>query len=236
MNETYTWIFIGLLCIWCIWIFSLIPSKKQPFSPKYNSVGEAHDKLVQYVNSGREITTEDGEKTKEIMNIKLEISTPMREPRISNNSFMKQRAMDEYTKNLLYGSTSTFEYDYHTRLFDGVNQIDYIVNKLKESSQSRRAIAVTWKPDVDELKKDVPCLQLIQCYIRDGYLEMFVLFRSEDVLSAFGPNAYALTALQKDIAYKLGVKIGKYTHYIVIAHLYHIRDQHELGKFIGDKQ
>lgn len=225
-----------------------------------NTIGEAHEKIIGHIRKhGDLITTENGELTKEIRDMSITIINPFDEPRISPCCFMGPRGFDEYAKCLVHGykPTTKFEYDYHKRLFewgsgsqdDGVityigntpsnihykagetNQIKYIIDKLKSQRTSRRAIAVTWIPPIDEDRVDVPCLQLVQFLIRNNKLEMFVVFRSEDMLSGFGQNVYGLTALQKYIADELGIQVGAYHHYVISAHLYHVRDAHELERF-----
>ena len=57
---------------------------------------------------------------------------------------------------------------------------------------------------------------------------MRVVFRSNDMLLAFGANAYALTMLQKKIADELGLEVGTYTHIALIPHVYHKRDAKDL--------
>ena len=114
-----------------------------------------------------------------------------------------------------------------------IDQIAYIVDKLRSSPNTRRAIAITWNPVIDEKLDDCPCLQLVQCTVRDGKLAMRVIFRSNDMLTAAGANMYALVQLQKSIADKLGVPCGTYTHISLVPHIYYIRDAHDIEPFCG---
>lgn len=212
---------------------------------------EAHEILITKIMNpcyGEIIKTENGEMTREVIDVRVKIIDPSNnDGRYSDRCFMKSKGFVEYARNLIYGYNEKidFEYDYNERLrkwgrkkislFEeeiSIDQIKYIIHKLNLERNSRRSIAVTWIPPYDEFTNDVPCLQYIQCMIRDGKLHMFVLFRSEDVLSAFGQNVYGLTELQKYIANILEVPVGEYYHYIVSAHIYYIRDAHELSKFI----
>ena len=119
-----------------------------------------------------------------------------------------------------------------------INQIDYIVNKLKNEMNSRRALAITWNPyiDIDENDnyKSVPCLQYIQFLIRDNKLEMSVMFRSNDILLAYHSNIIGLIVLGEMVAEKLRIKLNKYTHYIVSAHIYIDRDKSYINKYFSD--
>ncbi|MEN6517917.1 MAG: thymidylate synthase [Methanospirillum sp.] len=208
------------------------------------SIGAAHEWAVRTVlEKGYPVTTENGEATIECEPIALELRAPLAEPMASPASRFQRRFLEQYAKDLLEGSDSVFEYDYHSRLFgwgeglvrEGVpvrvDQVAYIVRKLEEAPVSRRAIAITWNPVTDEEMRDCPCLQLVQCELRDGRLSMQVVFRSNDMLSAAGANMFALVGLQKHIADRLGAEIGTYTHISLVPHLYHRRDADDLARF-----
>ncbi len=199
---------------------------------KKPSVESAYNILVEKIlKDGNTVETEFGEVTKEILNVVVEITNPKLK-RVPNKYPLGEEFVKNYTDNLLYGSKTKFSYDYHERLFKykGVNQIDFIVNKLKEQKNSRRALAITWIPEVDiEISKDdrgsVPCLQYIQFLIRDNNLYQTVLFRSNDILLAFPANAIGLITLGEEVAKRLGIKLKNYTHISVSAHIYIERDK-----------
>jgi len=211
------------------------------------SIGYAHELVVKMIlEKGWVLQTEDSEATIEFEEISLQIDTPLADPAVSPYSRFQQKFVDQYARDLLQGSHASFEYDYHGRLFDWgekltvgekpvhVDQIAYIVEKLKSSENSRRAVAITWNPVIDENLNDCPCLQLIQCIVRDGGLAMRVVFRSNDMLTAAGANMYALVQLQKSIADQLGIPCGTYTHISLVPHIYYKRDVHDLAPFCGE--
>lgn len=144
----------------------------------------------------------------------------------------------QYEDQLLNGRTITdpnqqFVYDYHDRLMVSPNdQIDYIIEKLAFAPVSRRAVAVTWRPGIDQSRDDVPCLQFVQAAITGEFLDMWLLYRSEDMLGGFGPNAFGLTGLQKYIADCLGVEMGRYEHIVTMPHLYPRRDMPDIAKML----
>lgn len=209
-------------------------------------IGRAHELVVKMIlEKGWVLQTEDAETTLEFEEIAMQIDTPLAEPMVSPHSRFQQKFVEQYARDLLNGSHASFEYDYHGRLFDWgerltadgqpvhVNQVEYIVEKLKQSAVSRRAIAITWNPVIDEQLDDCPCLQLVQCVLRDGKLGMRVVFRSNDMLTAAGANMFALVQLQKSIADKLGVPCGTYTHISLVPHIYYLRDLHDIEPFCG---
>ena len=213
------------------------------------SIGRVHELVIKMIlEKGWVLQTEDAEATVEFEEVALQVDTPLAEPSVSPHSRFQQRFVEQYARDLLQGSDAAFEYDYHGRLFDWgerlvsegkpvhIDQIAYIVDKLRSSANSRRAIAITWNPVIDEKLDDCPCLQLIQCVLRDGKLNMRVIFRSNDMLTAAGANMYALVQLQKFIADQLSVPCGTYTHISLVPHIYYIRDSHDIEPFCGKGQ
>ena len=210
------------------------------------SIGHAHELVIKMIlEKGWVLQTEDAEATIEFEEIALQTDTPLAEPMVSPHSRFQQKFVDQYARDLLRGSHASFEYDYHGRLFDWgerllsagepvhIDQIAYIIDKLRTSPNSRRAVAITWNPVIDEKLDNCPCLQLIQCTIRDARLAMRVVFRSNDMLTAAGANMYALVQLQKSIADQLGLECGTYTHISLVPHVYYIRDMHDIIPFCG---
>jgi thymidylate synthase len=210
------------------------------------SIGRAHEQVVRMIlEKGWVLNTEDAEATVEFEEIALQVDTPLAEPMVSPHSRFQQKFVEQYAKDLLHGSHASFEYDYHGRLFDlgerlmadgqpvHIDQIAYIVDKLKSYPNTRRAIAITWNPVIDEKLDDCPCLQLVQCTTRDGRLHMRVIFRSNDMLTAAGANMYALVQLQKSVADQLGLPCGTYTHISLVPHIYYIRDMHDIEPYCG---
>jgi thymidylate synthase len=209
-----------------------------------STLADAHERAIKYIlNTGREVVTEDGETTLQSQPMTLVVSNARGPGRLYGKVPFGKKFADEYSSSLLighHGKKSQFEYDYHGRLFhwcesandiDQVDQVEYIIKKLSEQKTSRRAIATTWIPTIDEHTKDVPCLQFIQLWVEPGTtaLNMCVAFRSNDFVLALGQNMYALTDLQNHIAERLQLCMGTYTHIAVIPHIYVIRDAGIIG-------
>jgi thymidylate synthase len=209
------------------------------------TLARAHELAVKYIlQDGSLLRTENGEDTVETGELCLRVETPLASPMGSPCSRFREAFLDEYAQNLLSGSDAVFEYDYHGRLFDwgcGLqspdgalihqDQIRYIIRKLTGQPESRRAIAVTWCPPVDNGLDDCPCLQLVQCVVRNRQLDIKIVFRSNDMLSAAGANMYALAKLQAHIAGEIGVSVGSYTHISLVPHIYYKRDAADIPPF-----
>jgi len=123
----------------------------------------------------------------------------------------------------------------------GVNQIHQsIIDRLIANPESRRALAITWSPNHDIQSAEPPCLQLVMARIRPGthIIDLYAIFRSNDMLSAWGQNAYGLAYLLKYIVNEINRFIGDGPYTIgaletvsLAPHIYSTRDVMELSKF-----
>ncbi|MCK9326594.1 MAG: thymidylate synthase [Bacteroidales bacterium] len=196
----------------------------------------------------------------------IHIKQPFKPPMFSEACKLKIQSLNGYVEQLLTlhpPSSMSATYYYSNRLFDyplldcnvngpcgkeyyyngnglgtGINQIiTSIVERLAKSPNSRRAIAITWVPDIDIQSDEPPCLQLVQCFIRNNQLHMTVVFRSHDMLSAYGANVYGLAHMQKLICDEINelsinrITIGTLTTISSSAHIYWKRDTQEFNEF-----
>jgi len=214
---------------------------------KAPTLASAHEQVVRMIlEKGWILETEDGEATVEFEEVAMRVEKPDSHPMVSPHSRFQQRFMEQYARDLIKGSDSIFEYDYHDRLFNWgngllrengtevhIDQITYITEKIRDAPSSRSAIAITWNPATDETMDDCPCLQLVQCVARAGLLHMKVVFRSNDMLTAAGANMFALVSLQREIARSVGLGCGSYTHISLVPHIYYRRDSADIEPFCG---
>ncbi|MHA2472652.1 MAG: thymidylate synthase [Promethearchaeota archaeon] len=104
--------------------------------------------------------------------------------------------------------------------FPRINQMEYIVQKLKEKPFSRRAQAITWRPLIDPYHSDPPCLQRIFMRIKEGKLMMQTTWRSRDLFRAWEANVNGMIRIQQKIAFELGVEMGHYLDFSNSLHIY----------------
>ncbi len=225
------------------------------------TIAEAHEAVVTMIfKYGEEIVTEDKELTFEwdvSDPIVIEVTDPLCEPVISSACLFGRKRTEIYGENMLKITPpmpNGFSYTYPNRLLDypvksyvgewfgngkgdGINQIDSIVNKLVKNPTSRRAIAHTWVNEIDLDSSEPPCLQTVQCFVRNNKVNMVCYFRSNDMLSAWGQNAYGLSRLLEYIVGKINATgyceydVGTLTTISASAHIYWDRDQQELNSF-----
>lgn len=203
------------------------------------------------------------------------IKHPQQEPQASKALKFGPGFITQYKKDLLTikrdrEAGKGFSYTYADRLLDypllvgdntpqsyhysgngdgqGRDQTAHIVDSLCDSSQSRRALAITWVPHLDIGSIDPPCLQFVHFLLRPGvpayeedyrflYLSMLATFRSHDILSGWGPNVLALLGLQEDIAARIAhrtgktINVGKLSTLSSSAHIYCEAQADELKAF-----
>jgi thymidylate synthase len=114
------------------------------------------------------------------------------------------------------------EYTYGQRLRNNndIDQISKIIEKIKKTAYTRRAIAFTWdvKKDYDNDKS--PCLCLVQCIVQNSKLYLTAFFRSNDMYNAWPKNAFALRKLQSLIAEEINIELGSIIIISNSAHIY----------------
>ena len=104
------------------------------------------------------------------------------------------------------------------------DQLDYVVNRLKERPSSKRAMMMILEKEdriVNEADYTIeyPCTIGYHFYIEDERLCMTTLMRSNNVCSVIGLDVFLSVSLMKLVAEKLGREPGIYTHFMSDAHI-----------------
>lgn len=200
------------------------------------TLSRAHYMAVKRVMEwGKPFVTEDNEQTMELAKpLVIHVSEPLKDPMILKHVGFSRNYMEEYAVQLGHKTKNTFSYTYGNRLRDyhGTDQVINTIAKLIGSPITRRAVMHTWIVNEDILSKNVPCLQTIQYLIRDGKLNCISTFRSNDILMAWGCNAYGLVRLQEHVAESIGTEVGYLETYSISAHVYNKRDRSTLDKVL----
>ncbi|SCF22207.1 thymidylate synthase [Micromonospora viridifaciens] len=98
----------------------------------------------------------------------------------------------------------------------GVDQLDWLIRRLKLRPESKSATIGFHTPGADTLS----CISLVDCKLRDGRLHLTGVYRSQNVYASQPGNAYALRRLQDRIADELGARTGTLTLHVMSAHIY----------------
>lgn len=174
----------------------------------------------------------------------LVVNDPFKEPRIHRAFPGGLEDLEVYRQEVVSGihdhwikpEEGKWTYTYHQRLakylIEGkyIDQLHYIIEKLRTTPYSRRAQAITWNPGLDPVTDDPPCLQRIWCrMVKDGskyFLNMNTHWRSRDAYKASFMNIFALTDLQRVMAEEIGdgldteVRVGRYVDISDSFHIY----------------
>ena len=162
--------------------------------------------------------------TRWLDNVMIHITHPYEGRTDNKYPFSEQVLKEKYATQLFISDKLDFEYTYGERLNawgqEKVDQIDYVIKKLKADSHSRRAVATTWDPRKDTLEDEVPCLNHFVFMTRDDFLDLSVMIRSNDMYGAWLANVYGLGELLKHVSEKTKISAGTITTLSVNAHVY----------------
>lgn len=127
-----------------------------------------------------------------------------------------------------------------TPTFNFSNQVDYIINEIKNNPNSRRIITEIWIPSDLSKMALTPCVHLTQWSVVNGKLYLEVRQRSCDIALGLVANVFQYSVLHKLIAKECGLEPADLIWTIHNAHIYdrHIKDlkkQIELPTLSGFK-
>jgi len=122
-----------------------------------------------------------------------------------------------------------YTYGQRLRDYEGVDQIQNIIELIKNRPFSKKMVAFTAniKEDWGEVTKgDTPCLTQVLCSIQEGQLIVTTHFRSQDMVHGWPRNVFSLRKLQKLIADESDYPMGAFVMITHSAHIY--SDDYEL--------
>ncbi len=106
------------------------------------------------------------------------------------------------------------------RNFNGVDQLQYILDTLKTNPNSRRMILSAWNPAEINHMALPPCHTLIQFYVADGKLSLQLYQRSADIFLGVPFNIASYALLLMMVAQVTGFEVGEFVHTLGDAHIY----------------
>lgn len=122
-----------------------------------------------------------------------------------------------------------FNSSYGDRLFnyDGVNQIQWLIEKLAKNQFAKSAAISLLKPQ--DTAPRIPCLVGLQPVLRHSTLTLNATFRSQNAFRAYG-NFFGLSAILNEMAVALRVEPGSIRAFVVCPHIYRsdIKDAKEI--------
>ncbi len=101
-----------------------------------------------------------------------------------------------------------------------IDQIQNILNQIKNSPDSRRIIVSAWNPGLVEEMALPPCHALFQFYVADGKLSCQLYQRSADIFLGVPFNIASYALLTMMVAQVCGLQAGEFIHTFGDAHIY----------------
>ena len=106
------------------------------------------------------------------------------------------------------------------RNFNGVDQLQFILDEIKNNPNSRRMILSAWNPAEIKHMALPPCHTLIQFYVADGKLSLQLYQRSADIFLGVPFNIASYALLLMMVAQVTNLKPGEFVHTLGDAHIY----------------
>jgi thymidylate synthase len=151
-----------------------------------------------------------------------EISIKINYPSQYISSLFDETLVNLYVKKI-YSTIIIEELNstYGDMLFDnqGVNQIDWLIEKLQLNQTTKGASIGLLSPTILRDKRRLPCLTTITAKIRDNKLNLYASFRSQNIKNSYA-NFIALTNLQEFISQKINISVGFLHIFVVSPHIY----------------
>ena len=116
------------------------------------------------------------------------------------------------------GLVGEYKIDYGSYIYNnnGVNQIDWVIDRIRNKPETKSATITLHKPGEEKLA----CLSMIDFKYRNRLLNMSVVYRSQNIYWSHPGNLLALHQIQTDVAQALGYELGAIELAVISAHIY----------------
>lgn len=184
------------------------------------TIGECWLESVRYVLSHGQ-PHHDGEVALlELLGLSVEISAPKEEdPLISahGDPAVLTRTLSKFARGAFMPERP---FTYGQRIFDmdGVDQLDWMVERLQRKPDTKSATINLLIPG--STAASLPCLTTLDAKIRQGRLDLQFFFRSQNIFGRQYANLAALARLQSDLARRCNIVSGVLRGYVASAHIY----------------
>lgn len=110
---------------------------------------------------------------------------------------------------------------YGRRLRFPVDQLQLLVDRVREDPDTRQAVLHVWKPEADLFpSKDLPCNTAMYVKVREGELDLTVFRRSADLVWGVPYDHFVFCGLARFLAALTDTKPGTLRQYIDSLHVY----------------
>lgn len=186
-----------------------------------NTIGEVWEDAFDFIIKNGNIIQDDDQELIEILHLNLIINEPDDEDPVAltqdsqirewmNNNFTEIKKVPELNNSWSYG--------WRLYYYLGINQVQWVVEKLKKKPESKSAtISMLLEPGKESY---VPCVSLLDFKIRNDRLLLTATCRSLDMGRKAIHNLCNLAAIAKTVAKNLNLQHYKLIIHITSAHIY----------------
>ncbi|MHB8380347.1 MAG: thymidylate synthase [Acidimicrobiales bacterium] len=166
----------------------------------------------------------DGLAPRELIMTTLQVTDPQSDDALIDEfaepehlAWMRVNFTDSARVAVLGGADS-----YATRLYDyehpGLNQIDWVIDRLRRDPSYRSATITTFQPLSDA--SYIPCVSLLDFFITQQRLSLVVFAHSIDFGTKGFANLVELAHVQQHVAERTASDVGSLTMIVKSAHVY----------------
>jgi thymidylate synthase len=186
------------------------------------TLGRAWLEVARRILADGSDTTYDGAATKELALVTVSVDEPNPEDALIASladpdwlDWMHRNFTEPDDVPELGGARS---YARRLRDYDGLDQVAWVIERLRSDPETRSATITTFQPLTDA--SYIPCVSLLDFWQADDALELVVYAHSLD----FGKKAYGnlveLARLQHEVADETGLAVGRLVIHAKSAHVY----------------
>lgn len=199
---------------------------------------EQYKKLIQRIFEEGEINLASKGPNREVIGAIINID-PLEVPLLSGRQmhyeglvgelkgFLNNVQTDEEFKKLgcnFWGAWTANGVDYSRLLhnFNGVNQLEKVIDSLKKKPSSRKHVISLWEPGSPALQP--PCVMHYQWLVQNGRLHMIWSQRSADVMIGLASDMFSAWLFNQLMALATGYRAGNVQLQIGSAHIYEVHN------------
>ncbi len=186
-----------------------------------DTIGEVWQETYDVIIKNGKSIRDNNEELIELLHVFLIVNSPEKEIPISQgqNKVMKKWMQENFTQILRVPELNNcWSYGWRLFNFQGVNQIDWIIEKLKNKPESKSATISMLQRAGEE--SYIPCVSLLDFKIRSNQLWLTATCRSLDFGQKAIHNMTNLAELSRSVANRLDISQIRLFMQINSAHIY----------------
>jgi len=186
-----------------------------------DTIGEVWQEAFDFILQNGENIKDDNEELIEFLHLFLIVNSPEKEDPMmqEQNESMKKWMCENFTQIMRVPElNNSWSYGWRLFNFQGKNQIDWVIEKLKKKPESKSATISMLQRAGEE--PYIPCVSLLDFKIRNNQLWLTATCRSLDFGQKAIHNITNLAKLSRKVANKLGIPQNRLFIHVNSAHIY----------------